>query len=88
MSPKGRLDKDRKENGKEYSVKFLKQRITNTVDPDETARYEPSHQDLQCLQNPFYRSAVLTGLMNSDYIFKSSLTPMKTKHDYFMAEHA
>ena len=25
-------------------------RITNSVDPDETAHYELSHQDLQCLQ--------------------------------------
>ena len=26
-----------------------KQILTQTVDPDETARYEPSHQDLHCL---------------------------------------
>ena len=31
------------------SVKNLYQ-MTNSVDPDETAHYEPSHQDLQCLR--------------------------------------
>ena len=25
--------------------------MANTVDPDERAHYEPSHLDLQCLQN-------------------------------------
>ena len=27
--------------------------MSNSVDPDETARYEPSHLDLCCLQKPF-----------------------------------
>ena len=27
----------------------------NSVDPDETARHEPSHQDLQCLSFFFFR---------------------------------
>ena len=27
--------------------------MTNSVDPDETAHYEPSHLDLRCLQKPF-----------------------------------
>ena len=26
--------------------------MSNSVDPDETAHYEPSHLDLCCLQNP------------------------------------
>ena len=26
--------------------------MSNSVDPDETAHYEPSHQDLRCLQKP------------------------------------
>ena len=26
--------------------------MSNNVDPDETAHYEPSHLDLRCLQNP------------------------------------
>ena len=29
---------------------FSLNRMANSVDPDETARYEPSHQDLHCLQ--------------------------------------
>ena len=27
--------------------------FANTVDPDETAHYEPSHLDLQCLPSSF-----------------------------------
>ena len=27
----------------------IKNRIANSVDPDETARYKPSHLDLHCL---------------------------------------
>ena len=27
-----------------------KNRMANSVDPDETAHYEPSYQDLHCLQ--------------------------------------
>ena len=27
--------------------------MPNIVDPDETARYEPPHQDVQCLQKWF-----------------------------------
>ena len=26
--------------------------MSNSVDPDETAHYEPSHLDLRCLQRP------------------------------------
>ena len=26
--------------------------MRNSVDPDETAHYEPSHLDLRCLQKP------------------------------------
>ena len=26
--------------------------MSNSVDPDETAHYEPSHLDLRCLQKP------------------------------------
>ena len=28
-------------------------KFENTVDPDETAHYEPSHLDLQCLPSSF-----------------------------------
>ena len=30
----------------------LKDWMSNSVDPDETAHYEPSHLDLRCLQQP------------------------------------
>ena len=36
--------------------------MANSVDPDETARYEPSHQDLHCLQGHQIWSAGLKGL--------------------------
>ena len=38
--------------------------MANSVDPDETARYEPSHQDLHCLHKYLFRSAGLEGLNN------------------------
>ena len=28
--------------------------MANIVNPDETARYEPSYQDLRCLQNSWF----------------------------------
>ena len=30
----------------------LKDSMSNRVDPDKTAHYEPSHLDLRCLQKP------------------------------------
>ena len=30
----------------------LKDGMSNSIDPDKTAHYEPSHQDLHCLQKP------------------------------------
>ena len=38
----------------------------NTVDPDETAHYEPSHLDLQCLQIQLLLCLVLYGLKSYD----------------------
>ena len=29
--------------------------MANSVDPDETAHNEPSHQDLHCLQGPSHK---------------------------------
>ena len=31
--------------------------MANSIDPDETARYEPSHQDLHCLHRYLFLSA-------------------------------
>ena len=36
--------------------------MANIVDPDETAHYEPTHRDLQCLQNQLLLYLVLKGL--------------------------
>ena len=33
--------------------------MANSVDPDEKARYEPSHLDLSCLQRYLYESVGL-----------------------------
>ena len=41
----------------------LKNRSANSVDPDETARYELSHLDLHCLHRYLFWSAMLKGLM-------------------------
>ena len=35
--------------------------MANSVDPDETARYEPSQQDLHCLHRYLFWSAGLKG---------------------------
>ena len=36
--------------------------MANCVDPDETARYEPSHLDLHCLKRYLFLSVRLEGL--------------------------
>ena len=37
----------------QIGVSFKNQnRMTSSVNPDETAHHEPSHQDLHCLQKP------------------------------------
>ena len=40
----------------------IKYRMTKSVDPDETARYEPSHLNLHCLQGYLFWSTMLKGL--------------------------
>ena len=42
--------------------------MTNSVDPDETAHYEPSHLDLHCLQKHLSWSTRLKGLACSQII--------------------
>ena len=39
----------------------IQNRLANSVDPDETARYEPSHLDLQCLHEYWLWSAGVNG---------------------------
>ena len=38
--------------------------MANSVDPDETAHYEPSHLDLHCLQKYLYWSAGMKALID------------------------
>ena len=45
-----------------FSLKSKSELQTVTADPDETARYEPSHLDLQCLHRYWTWSAGLGGL--------------------------
>ena len=44
----------------------LKDRMSNSIDPDETAHYELSHLDLCCLQKPIIIAYGSTGV--NDYI--------------------
>ena len=43
--------------------RISKNRMANSVDPDETA-HEPSHQDLQCLHRYLFTPVSLKGLMS------------------------
>ena len=40
----------------------IQNRRTNSVDPDETAHNEPSHQDLRCFKIYLFESAGMKGL--------------------------
>ena len=40
----------------------IKNRMATRVNPDKTARYEPSHLDLHCLHRYLFWSARLKGL--------------------------
>ena len=40
-------------------------KITNSVDPDETGHYEPSYLDLHCLHKYLYRCTGLKGLSHN-----------------------
>ena len=54
--------------------------MTNSVDPDETDRYEPSHLDLHCLQGYLFWSADITELVVcNDNIKKTSMKIKQTK---------
>ena len=44
--------------------------MANSVHPDETARYEPSHLDLHCLQRYMCKSAGMKGLKTSRRRFR------------------
>ena len=42
--------------------------MANSVDPDETARDEPSHLDLHCLNRHLFLSAGLKGPANYEML--------------------
>ena len=44
-------------------VSKIKSKMTNSVDPDQMGRYEPSHLDLHCLCRYWFRSVALKGLI-------------------------
>ena len=47
--------------------------MSNSVDPDETAHYEPSHLDLCCLQKPIIISSGserLNGQISVVFVFR------------------
>ena len=48
--------------------------MSNSVDPDETAHYEPSHLDLCCLQKPII-IAYGSGRVSSDTLLPSHTSP-------------
>ena len=58
------LNFDISTNAKKRFYTKIKYRIANSVDPDETARYEPSHLDLHRLHRHLFWSAGLKGLDN------------------------
>ena len=51
--------------------------MSNSVDPDETAHYEPSHLDLCCLQNPIIIACGSERVKDLNYTeqFRRSFTP-------------
>ena len=42
--------------------------MSNSVDPDETAHYEPSHLDLLCLQSLLISPVAVKELMRTGYL--------------------
>ena len=50
-------------------------KMTNSVDPDETARYEPSHLDLYCLHRYLFWSARLKGLKGINTLSREETLP-------------
>ena len=46
--------------------------MSKSVDPDETAHYEPSHLDLRCLQKPIIIAYVNERVKNFNFNFTCS----------------
>ena len=52
----------------------IKNKMANSVDPDEKAHYEPHHLDLHCLQRHVYWLAEMKELNISCQISMSAMT--------------
>ena len=52
--------------------------MTNSVDPDEVAHYEPPHQDPHCLKIQLFLSLVLKEFIHTSH-FSLSLQLLETK---------
>ena len=50
--------------------------MANSVDPDETARYEPSHQGLHCLHMSLFWSVMLKVLSGLVILIDASFKKM------------
>ena len=46
----------------------LNDRMSNSVDPDETAHYEPSHLDLRCLQKSLVLSTMTVKELSTTHL--------------------
>ena len=44
--------------------------MSNSVDPDEMAHYEPSHLDLRCLQKPILSPMAVKELTNISFTYQ------------------
>ena len=55
--------------------------MANSVDPDETAHYEPTHQDLHCLHSYLVWSAGLKWLMQIISDVKAIAGTCSQKHE-------
>ena len=48
--------------------------MSNSIDPDETAHYEPSHMDLCCSQKPIIMPIAVKELMQINLYFTVLIT--------------
>ena len=55
--------------------------MANSVDPDETAHYEPSHLDLNCLQSHQYWSVGVKGFIYEQNSGTGSIIAETTFHE-------
>ena len=62
--------------------------MSNSVDPDETAHYEPSHLDLCCLQKPIVSPVEMKGLnVQRLYLLVIIIVPVHCYRNNFGSFH-